>query len=135
MQGKSDGFYAEIAGEYGVDVTFLKKHGGFIRRAFGGALGKTALIHVTEGQQIINLLPRITEQGMGGAYFGNSVNLRGLINESITSEFEPTEKVRSDPTHLIYLIDEDASRDSEKIIEIVDYGNECMQGLVAALHL
>jgi len=135
MQGKSDSFYAEIVDQYGVEIFFLKKKEGIFQRVLSKVLGNPALILVSNGEQVIDLLPKITEQGLGGAYFYSSVSTSSVMGEIKKFEFEPEDIVRSDPTHLIYLIDEDASHDSDKITEILAYGPECQRSLIAALNL
>ncbi|MFH2046634.1 MAG: hypothetical protein ABIK92_15980 [Pseudomonadota bacterium] len=139
LGGKPLAFYKSILNEQKVDLLWygISRPNSFLKRMLVMYLLKFlpsygGIIRVRNGDEIISLFPLIAEQSMAGIYMFDLSREDEILKTINKNPNELPDFADVDPTHFIYLVDEDSiSVQNEGIIEILKYGNQCPLSLTS----
>jgi len=135
MQPHRSNFYHQLERDFSARVSPCNPRGKF-RAAIGKAIfGVPALILMDDHGKLPLLFSKIGEQAMAGLYVVNKTTLALVPAFAQLDASEIVAAVKTDPTHLVYHVDEDAAGGDGKVIELLSTGASCPKVLSAALDL
>jgi uncharacterized protein (DUF697 family) len=127
MQPHRASFYLRLGQEFGVQVVATARQ-GVVKKLSQVAIGTSALIVIKDSETLQPIFLRISEQAMAALYVINSPD--SIVKELACCSFaEATTKVRANPTHLCYQVDEDTAVGDDLVTEVISVGPDCPKAL------
>jgi hypothetical protein len=83
------------------------------------------VLRIKDSTQIASLFSQICEQSMAGIYMFDVLNESNMAQIARTRANDLQSAVEADPTHLIYIVDEDSNATEDKVTEILKIGMHC----------
>lgn len=133
VQQHRPAFYHQLENEFGSHVLLCEPERGIRAIITRATLGVSAVMVVENYSLLEPLFLRISEQGLAKLYVIKKSGLVSLTNLARRHASEITSAVQTDPSHLLYQVDEDSADSEGQMIEVISVGAECPRSLSDAV--
>lgn len=134
MQYQRTKFYRRLQSEFSCTAIFEKKE-SVSRLVRDVLVGRPALLLPQLAETIPQILEATSAQAMAGVYFFDAALVDPIKNMALDDMHLIKDLVRSDPRHLIYILDEDSGVGFNTILELISVGPKCPRALRQAVKL